>query len=80
MALTTKTAGPLTGPADQGATMIVEIKILTGTIIDGRRVRPGDVVEAEEQTARYLLATKKAEPYVGSKKKPATRRRKEKVK
>jgi hypothetical protein len=53
---------------------MVDVKITTGTVVDGNRVSPGDVVKVNANTGRQLLAWKKAEPHVGKAKKPATRK------
>ena len=37
------------------------IKVLRGTIVDGKRVFEGSVVEASRSDARYLINTGKAE-------------------
>ena len=80
--LTTKSAGALSGvlAGKEGFMDKVEIKILADTICDGERVRAGDVVTATVKSARYLLGTKKAEPFVGTQEAPATRTRKPKAK
>lgn len=57
---TTNGGGELIAPGhNQGAQM--HIKILRGTVIDGKRVAVGAVVEASNRDAKYLISTGKAE-------------------
>ena len=39
----------------------MKIKILQGTNCGGKRVKPGQTVDASDRDANYLIATKKAE-------------------
>ena len=51
---------------------MIKIKATRNVMIDGKPCEPGDVVETDERTAKYLVAIKKA-TFVG--KPPAKRGR-----
>jgi len=44
----------------------MKIKIVRGTVCDGRVVRPGDIVDASEKSAFVLIRLGKAVEYDGS--------------
>ena len=73
--LTIENAGGLAGlPAQPGQAVMVEIEIKAHVMCAGQKCKPGDVLEVDETTARFMLNTKKAMPFVGKATKPATRK------
>ena len=59
MVLTTGNGGALCAPGYREAGS-VHIKVLRGTVVDGKRVLEGSIVEASASDAKYLINTGKA--------------------
>ena len=85
--LTTKNAPALLGEIVEGDNEMVKIKLTRNTVVNGQPELGGKVVETDEQTARILIAIKKALPVMDEAPevenreqdiKPARRRRKSK--
>lgn len=60
--LTTDNA-PLVGAAIKQDSSTVTIKVIKGTMIEGKRANPGDVVDCKATAARQVIALGKAEAF-----------------